>query len=105
MAWQPDSDVPAPDSLEGGLGKASRSNQPWDQFAANEQKFGIKSDYDEHYYTTAIDKNHPEFKSRMAMADKKAREIEGSSTSNTHIAEERVMDYAGGGEDQDEEDK
>ncbi|KAI1506630.1 hypothetical protein F5X99DRAFT_415331 [Biscogniauxia marginata] len=94
------------DGLDMSLEKTTSSGG-WDQFAANERQFGIKSTYDENIYTTAIDKNHPQYKERMAVAEKKAREIERSTAVTAHVAEERKMDYAGG-EDVgggDEEDK
>lgn len=100
--WVPD----ATDGVEGGL-EASSSSGPWDQFAANEKLFGLRTDYDENIYTTAINKTHPQFRERMAAADRKAKEIERSVAATSHVAEERVMDYvAGSGTgDENEEDK
>ncbi|KAI1766507.1 hypothetical protein GGR53DRAFT_208621 [Hypoxylon sp. FL1150] len=93
------------DSLDLSL-ETSTSGGAWDQFAANERQFGIKSTYDENFYTTQIDTTHPQYKERIAAADKKVREIERSAASTAHIAEERVMDYAGGDDTGvDEEDK
>ncbi|KAI1311713.1 hypothetical protein F5Y03DRAFT_286746 [Xylaria venustula] len=84
----------------------STSGRPWDQFAANERQFGIKTTYDENIYTTAIDKSHPQYKERLAKADKAAKEIEGSATTTAHHAEERQMNFAGGDDaGDDEEDK
>ncbi|KAI1281715.1 hypothetical protein F5Y07DRAFT_395564 [Xylaria sp. FL0933] len=84
----------------------STSGRPWDQFAANEQQFGIKTTYDENIYTTAIDKSHPQYRERLAKADKAAKEIEGSATTTAHHAEERQMNFAGGDDaGEDEEDK
>jgi PAB1-binding protein PBP1 len=77
----------------------------WDQFRANEKLFGLKTDYNEDIYTTQIDKSHPQYRERMAAADKKAREIERSVATTSHVAEERVMDFVGGDEGGDEEDK
>lgn len=93
-----------PSDADGGLEKTT-DNKPWDQFAANEEKFGLKTDYDENIYTTTIDRSHPSYKSRMAKADQMAREIERSNPVSSHVAEERVMDYAGpadGGLDEEE---
>ena len=99
--WQPD----APEDVDGSLEK-STDNRPWDQFAANEEKFGLKTDYDENIYTTAIDRSAPSYKARMANADRLARQIERSAPASSHVAEERVMDYVGGADGgQDEEDK
>jgi PAB1-binding protein PBP1 len=78
-------------SLESGRNKSSTGGA-WNQFEANERLFGIKTDYDENIYTTTIDKSKPDISKRYAEADRKAREIEGSATNNTHVEEERVMD-------------
>ncbi len=78
----------------------------WDQFAENERLFGMKTDYDENIYTTAIDRNHPQYKQRVAEAEKKAREIERSVANNSHVAEERIVDNLAAEENGlDEEDK
>ncbi len=79
----------------------------WDQFAENERLFGATTDYHEEIYTTAIDKNHPQYKQRLAEADKKAREIERSAANNSHVAEERIVDNLAAAEENglDEEDK
>lgn len=100
--WVPDSN----DAVDGSLEKSSNA-AGWDQFAENERLFGLKTDYDENMYTTAINRDHPQFQARFAAADKKAREIERSAAITAHVAEERVMDYSGGKErtDENEEDK
>lgn len=95
----PDSTDGLDDSLEKG-----NTSGTWDQFAANERLFGLKTDYDENIYTTTIDKSHPQYKERMAAAERKAREIERSAPVTAHVAEERIMDFQGG-DDRDEEDK
>lgn len=103
--WVPDAPEDGDGSLEGGRTKPS-SGAGWDQFAENERRFGLTTDYDENIYTTAIDRSHPQYKQRVAEADKKAREIERSVATNSHIAEERITDNLGGGENGvDEEDK
>ncbi|RWA11769.1 hypothetical protein EKO27_g3330 [Xylaria grammica] len=82
------------------------NNRNWDQFAANERQFGIKTTYDENIYTTTIDKSHPQYRERLAIAEKTAKEIEGSATTTAHHAEERQMNFAGGDDGgEDEEDK
>ncbi|KAM5355588.1 hypothetical protein ACJ41O_002234 [Fusarium nematophilum] len=98
--WVPDST----DTINGSLEKPS-SGGAWDQFAENERLFGLKTDYDENIYTTAINKNHPQYRERIAAADRKAREIERSAPTTAHVAEERIMDYVGGDDGGDEEDK
>lgn len=82
----------------------SGNNKAWDQFETNERKFGLKTDYNENIYTTEINKNHPEYEKRMSYADKKMREIQATAAFNPHVAEERIMDYVGG-DNRDEEDK
>ncbi|KAK4153187.1 hypothetical protein C8A00DRAFT_15568 [Chaetomidium leptoderma] len=99
-AWVPDASY----ETEGSLEKPSGGGQ-WDQFAENERLFGLKTDYDENIYTTSIDKSHPQYKERLAAAERKAREIERSAPTTSHVAEERVMDFVGGEDQRDEEDK
>ncbi|KAL7799728.1 hypothetical protein V8C37DRAFT_415711 [Trichoderma ceciliae] len=100
--WVSDSN----DAFDGSLEKSS-SSAGWDQFAENERLFGLKTDYDESIYTTAINRDHPQYRERIAAAEKKAREIERSAAMTAHVAEERVMDYTGGKDrtDDNEEDK
>ncbi|KAL1836156.1 hypothetical protein VTJ49DRAFT_5491 [Mycothermus thermophilus] len=98
--WVPDSTF----EVDGSLEKSSSGGGAWDQFAENERLFGLKTDYDESIYTTTIDKNHPQYKERLAAAERKAREIERSAPVTAHVAEERIMDFVGG-DDRDEEDK
>lgn len=61
----------------------------WDQFKANEQKFGVRTDYDETLYTTQIDRSHPLHKMRERDAERIAREIESDQATNAHVREER----------------
>lgn len=72
----------------------------WDQFSANEKQFGIKATYDENLYTTSLDKTSIDNKKQVE-AERLAREIEGTVTTNIHIAEERGQKIQG---DFDEED-
>jgi hypothetical protein len=99
--WVPD----ASDALDGSL--ETTSSGPWDQFAENARLFGLKTDYDESIYTTTINKSHPQYRERVAAAEKKAREIERSVATTAHVAEERVMDYVQGNDQggENEEDK
>lgn len=87
--WVPDAPEEADTSLESGLAGSSGT---WDQFAENERLFGTKTDYDENIYTTTIDRSHPQYKQRLAEADRKAKEIERSMATNSHVAEERITD-------------
>lgn len=65
----------------------------WDQFQANEQQFGLKSDYNENIYTTSIDKSHPDYRRREAEAIRLAQEIEGGQADNAHVREERGINH------------
>ncbi|KZT53513.1 hypothetical protein CALCODRAFT_486277 [Calocera cornea HHB12733] len=66
-----------------------QSSGGWDQFAANEKLFGVKTSFDEDLYTTKLDRSASDFKEREKRAQKLAEEIQQSSTANVHIAEER----------------
>ena len=95
---------------EEGLNDSSMAGQTleeslssWDQFATNEKKFGVKPTYDEHYYTTKINRDAPDFSERLRKAQELAEEIESQGSSgNIHIAEDRghIIDDSG----MDEED-
>ncbi|KAI5462197.1 hypothetical protein BGZ63DRAFT_207569 [Mariannaea sp. PMI_226] len=91
--WVPDSNDT---SVNNGALEKTNNSGGWDQFAENERLFGLKTDYDENIYTTAIDKSHPRYRERIAAAEKKAREIERSAPTTAHVAEERIMDFVGG---------
>ncbi|POS84450.1 hypothetical protein EPUL_003493 [Erysiphe pulchra] len=101
--WVPDT----PDEFDGSLETPSnRTSGTWDQFAENKRLFGLTTDYNENIYTTAINRNHPQYKQRVAEADRKAREIERSTTNNPHVAEERILNNINGANSKmDEEDK
>lgn len=104
--WVPDTPEEFDSSLESSRG--STGDAGWDQFADNERLFGLKTDYDENIYTTVIDKSHPAYSQRLVAAEKKAREIERSAPTNSHVAEERRRDNDRHGADDnglDEEDK
>ncbi len=81
------------DALRGGIGE-------WDQFKANEAQFGVKASFDENLYTTSLDKTNVDRRKQME-AERLAREIEGQTSSNMHLAEERGQALEG---DYDEED-
>eukprot|EP01138_Halocafeteria_seosinensis_P014171 gb/GECG01014470.1/.p1 GENE.gb/GECG01014470.1/~~gb/GECG01014470.1/.p1 ORF type:complete len:575 (+),score=73.47 gb/GECG01014470.1/:1-1725(+) len=60
----------------------------WDQFQTNEKLFGVKATFDESQYTTELHRD--KFSSeKLKWAERQAAEIEGSGSSNIHIAEER----------------
>ncbi|KAI9819429.1 MAG: hypothetical protein M1832_003992 [Thelocarpon impressellum] len=88
--WEPSADANVDMSLESATNKqTSTATGSWDQFEVNERLYGVKTDYDEEIYTTSIDRSNPQYKQRLARAEKIAREIEGGSTMNAHVAEER----------------
>lgn len=92
------------DSTGLSLEDTASSSQPWDQFAVNQNKFGVQSTYDEHLYTTVIDRSHPEYELRERRAEQIAGEILKSSfNGNVHMAEERGIAVDDSG--MDEEDK
>ncbi|KAK6338284.1 hypothetical protein TWF730_002349 [Orbilia blumenaviensis] len=102
--WQADDG-----STDLGLEETADARGPekkWDQFETNERLFGLKSDFDENIYTTQIDKSHPSYQKREALAAQIAREIETSGNGagiSAHQAEERGLKVDDSGFD--EEDK
>ncbi|KAL0955014.1 hypothetical protein HGRIS_003935 [Hohenbuehelia grisea] len=96
QAWRPSGDLPDTDVSLGGsagddetFGAGANGHSSWDQFAVNEQRFGITTQFDENVYTTKLDRSGPDFKERERKAQRIANEIMGATTSNPHIAEER----------------
>ena len=78
----------------GGVsGNMDESIGAWDQFAANQEKFGVKTSYDENLYTTKLDKDKID-QAKIKHAERIAREIEGQTTTNIHLAEERNQKLA-----------
>jgi PAB1-binding protein PBP1 len=84
--------APSGSVVDGPLEKPGEPSGSWDQFKANEQKFGLKTDYDENIYTTSINRNDPLYALREREAARIVREIESSSSSNLHVREERGID-------------
>ncbi|KAF8340359.1 uncharacterized protein EI90DRAFT_3150765 [Cantharellus anzutake] len=82
------------------FGPNANTGQPWDQFVANQQLFGVTATFNEEMYTTPLDRNAPDFKEREARAIKIANEIQSSASNNPHIAEERnLLDDSGANEE------
>lgn len=102
--WAPDeSDAGTFDPNTNAGQTLEEASSSWDQFSVNEKKFGVKSTYDEHFYTTRINKSDPNYQQRLKEAQRIADEIEKQGTSgNVHLAEDRgiVVDDSG----MDEED-
>ncbi|MCJ1308364.1 hypothetical protein MMC25_002017 [Agyrium rufum] len=90
---------PSGNNSDTALESLESTTGDYDQFKVNEQRFGVRSDYDENFYTTHIDRSNPLYSMRAAEADRIAREIEGQQTNNVHIREER------GHQDDDEVDE
>lgn len=75
----------------GGL-EERPSDRKWDQFAANARLTDARSDYHEDLYTTALDRNTPDYRQREQRAARLEREIlqgDHALASNAHMAEER----------------
>lgn len=93
-----------PDAAEDvDLSLDSAGSAGWDQFEANNRLFGTNSTFDEHLYTTRIDRSAPSYRERERQAAKIAKEIEGTTSTNAHMREERGHAWENDGED--EEDK
>ncbi|KAI8047158.1 LsmAD domain-containing protein [Gilbertella persicaria] len=74
----------------------------WDQFAANEKLFGLKTDFDEEIYTTPLNRSAPGFKDREKRAIRVANEIQKSTTNNVHMLEERGVAIDDSGMDEED---
>ncbi|KAG0172085.1 hypothetical protein DFQ28_008516 [Apophysomyces sp. BC1034] len=103
--WNPEghgNDGEALGSLEGDTHELNGTGS-WDQFAANEKLFGLKTDFNEEIYTTRLDRSAPDYKDREKRAIEMANEIQRATSSNVHILEERgvITDDSG----MDEEDR
>lgn len=83
------------------LSLESSDTKTWDQFETNKKMFGTTTTYDEDLYTTRIDRSDPSYKRREAEAARIAREIEGSTTTNAHMREERGQALENDGEDEE----
>ncbi|GAX76204.1 hypothetical protein CEUSTIGMA_g3648.t1 [Chlamydomonas eustigma] len=78
------------------------NGEGWDQFAANRTLFGVETTFDEYVYTTKIDRTNCAISEEEA--ERLAKEIEGQSTGNVHLLEERGFAVDDSGQ-MDEEDK
>jgi hypothetical protein len=81
QAWVPDGPSPAPQPQGAGddttFGPGAKDGASWDQFATNQQLFGVTTSYDENIYTTKLDRTGPDFKERERKAQQLADEITG----------------------------
>lgn len=87
--WIPDSDDPQCNELE-DIFDGSWNNRKWDQFETNAALFGVKSTFDEELYTTKLQRG-PQMKELELEASRIAKEIEGETTVDIHLAEERGL--------------
>jgi hypothetical protein len=78
----------APSEALGGAAGNNNDTSSFDQFKVNAEKFGVKSTYKEEFYTTELNRNQVTAE-QNARAERIAREIEGMSSTNTHLLEER----------------
>jgi PAB1-binding protein PBP1 len=114
------------DALEslGGIEHGGGGSR-WDQFATNEKRFGVTTDYHEDIYTTKLDRSRPDFRAREKEAARLAAEIEKvgfnwlsflhfvftgicflkAPAAFAHVAEERGLEGDADAAGMDEEDK
>jgi LsmAD domain/Ataxin 2 SM domain len=79
-----------------------RGHQRWDQFEDNKRLFGVTTSFNEHDYTTRINKQDPHFAKRMAEAERLAAEIELRDSTNSHVREERGLALLDGHGDEED---
>lgn len=78
------------------------NNTSWDQFAANERLFGVRTDFDEEIYTTKLDRSGSDYKAREQQAIQIANEIQQSTSTNVHMQEERGLSIDDSGMDEED---
>ncbi|KAF9899784.1 hypothetical protein EC991_008326 [Linnemannia zychae] len=89
--------------IEDDLGDTSQhSSASWDQFAANERLFGVRTDFDEELYTTKLDRTGADYRAREQQAIQIAQEIQQSVSSNVHMREERGLAVDDSGLDEED---
>ncbi|KAG0262286.1 hypothetical protein BGZ95_004053 [Linnemannia exigua] len=89
--------------IEDDLGDTSHhSSTSWDQFAANERLFGVRTDFDEEIYTTKLDRTGADYKAREQQAIQIAQEIQQSVSNNVHMREERGLAVDDSGLDEED---
>ncbi|KAI9032523.1 hypothetical protein CLU79DRAFT_830371 [Phycomyces nitens] len=99
--WNPEMQGSVLESLEEMDATANHAGS-WDQFAANEKLFGLKTDFDEEIYTTRLDRSAPGYKDREKKAIEVANEIQKSTTTNIHLMEERGIEVDDDGMDEED---
>lgn len=68
--WRPDSD-----GYDEHLEHRTDERKQWDQFAANEKLFGIRTSFDENEYTIPLDRESSDYKRRETEVERLASEI------------------------------
>ncbi|KAG0353670.1 hypothetical protein BGZ54_002098 [Gamsiella multidivaricata] len=100
--WAPEEHTAFLD-IEGDLGDGHHNGRAgWDQFAANERLFGVKTDFNEELYTTKLDRSGADFKAREQQAIQIANEIQQSVSNNVHLREERGLTVDDSGLDEED---
>ncbi|KAI9491513.1 hypothetical protein BDB00DRAFT_832534 [Zychaea mexicana] len=99
--WTPEEGAGEFGALEGEEA-VDTQNGSWDQFAANEKLFGLKTDFNEELYTTRLDRSAPDYKDRERWAIEKANEIQRSAVNNVHVMEERGIAVDDSGMDEED---
>ncbi|KAG0455704.1 hypothetical protein HPP92_023492 [Vanilla planifolia] len=84
--WTPDVDDPECPELDNIFD--GTWNRNWGSVETNETLFGVKSTFNEEFYTTKLERG-PQTRDREREASRIAREIEGEESHDLHIAEER----------------
>lgn len=95
QAWQPDGPETTAGSANASFelsrgddvtfGPGATGTAGWDQFAANERLFGVRTHFDENEYTTRLDRNAKDFKEKERIAEQLAAEINGVRIAVSHV--------------------
>jgi hypothetical protein len=100
--WAPEGNL-SYGGIEDDLGDTNHhSSASWDQFAANERLFGVRTDFDEEIYTTKLDRTGADYKAREQHAIQIAQEIQQSVSNNVHMREERGLAVDDSGLDEED---
>ncbi|KAH7056063.1 hypothetical protein BKA57DRAFT_449665 [Linnemannia elongata] len=100
--WAPEGNL-SYGGIEDDLGDTNHhGSASWDQFAANERLFGVRTDFDEEIYTTKLDRTGADYKAREQQAIQIAQEIQQSVSSNVHMREERGLAVDDSGLDEED---
>ncbi|CAO1634445.1 unnamed protein product [Parajaminaea phylloscopi] len=87
--WSDDSGLAGGIEDGASVTSSAKAGGAWDQFATNEARFGVKTNYNEDLYTTKLDRSGQDFREKERRAERIAAEIMSQTTTNSHLAEER----------------